>query len=76
MFTLDSHLIYRVHTSSSHLREKDPDPEGAKLAATEDPLGEATKLVVMLKQHADSHLDTHISAFEVGMGKEGAEMQI
>jgi peptide alpha-N-acetyltransferase len=31
-------------------RPPDPDPEGAKLAATTDPLGEATKFVVMLKQ--------------------------
>lgn len=31
-------------------RPPDPDPEGAKLAATTDPLGEATKFVAMLKQ--------------------------
>ena len=31
---------------------KDPDPEGAQLAAAPDPLGEATKLLQKLKQHA------------------------
>lgn len=31
-------------------RPPDPDPDGVKLAATTDPLGEATKFVVMLKQ--------------------------
>jgi len=30
----------------------DPDPDGAQLAATPDPLGEATKLLQKLKQHA------------------------
>lgn len=35
-------------------RKADPDPDGAKLAATSDPLGEATKLLEKLKQHADS----------------------
>lgn len=46
-------------------KEKDPDPDGEKLAATEDPLGEATKLVVMLKEHAGDKLDTQLAAFEV-----------
>lgn len=31
------------------VKEKDPDPAGKELAATKDPLGEATKLVVELK---------------------------
>ncbi len=30
-------------------KEKDPDPDGAQLAATEDPLGEAAKLITRLK---------------------------
>jgi peptide alpha-N-acetyltransferase len=34
-------------------RPPDPDPDGTKLAATADPLGEATKFVVMLKQVRD-----------------------
>lgn len=35
-------------------RKADPDPDGAKLAGTSDPLGEATKLLEKLKEHADS----------------------
>lgn len=43
----------------------DLDPYGAKLIATQDPLGEATKLVEMLKRHAADKLTTHTTAFEV-----------
>ena len=50
---------------SLYNRDKDPDPDGVKLAATEDPLGEATRLVVMLKTHAGDRLITHTTAFEV-----------
>ena len=46
-------------------REKDSDPEGKQLAATKDPLGEATKLVQKLKQHAPDRIKTHLLAFEV-----------
>lgn len=46
-------------------READPDPEGAKLAATPDPLGEAAKLVAVLREHAADSLQTHTLAFEV-----------
>ncbi len=35
-------------------RKADPDPDGKQLAATSDPLGEATKLLEKLKQHADT----------------------
>ena len=52
-------------TLSCCWRCRDLDPEGAKLAATEDPLGEATKLVSMLKQHAGGRPGTHLAAFEV-----------
>ena len=48
-------------------REKDPDPEGKQLAATKDPLGEATKLVQQLKQYAGDRIKTHLLAFEVGL---------
>lgn len=48
-------------------REKDPDPEGKQLAATKDPLGEATKLVQQLKQYAGDRMQTHLLAFEVGL---------
>jgi hypothetical protein len=50
-------------------RPVDPDPDGAKLAAAEDPLGEATKLVLKLKQHAPLDLRTHLAAFEVYLRK-------
>ena len=46
-------------------RPPDEDPHGAKLAATEDPLGEATKLVEKLKSHCSHHLLTQLAAFEV-----------
>ncbi|GBF95135.1 N-alpha-acetyltransferase auxiliary subunit [Raphidocelis subcapitata] len=47
----------------------DPDPQGAKLAATEDPLGEATKLVLKLRAHAPGDLRTQLAAFEVYLRK-------
>ncbi|KAI8463620.1 MAG: N-terminal acetyltransferase A, auxiliary subunit [Monoraphidium minutum] len=50
-------------------RPADPDPDGAKLAATEDPLGEATKLVLRLKAAAPGELVTHLAAFEVYLRK-------
>ena len=46
-------------------REKDPDPDGKRLAATKDPLAEATKLVQQLKQYAGDRINTHLLAFEV-----------
>ncbi|XRB11152.1 N-terminal acetyltransferase A complex auxiliary subunit NAA15 [Pseudoscourfieldia marina] len=46
---------------------KDDDPDGAQLASTDNPLGEATKIVSMLQQHAPSHVETHLLAFEVYM---------
>ncbi|KAF8055089.1 NAA15 [Scenedesmus sp. PABB004] len=46
-------------------RPPDPDPDGAKLAATADPLGEATKYVVMLTQAAPQHLEVQLAAAEV-----------
>ena len=46
-------------------REKDPDPDGKQLAATQEPLAEATKLVQQLKQYAGDRIKTHLLAFEV-----------
>jgi len=46
-------------------REKDPDPDGKQLAATPEPLAEATKLVQQLKQYAGDRIKTHLLAFEV-----------
>jgi len=51
------------------VKEKDPDPAGKELAATKDPLGEATKLVVELKKHAADKMETHKAAFEVYLRK-------
>ncbi|KAG2502223.1 hypothetical protein HYH03_000709 [Edaphochlamys debaryana] len=48
-------------------REPDPDPEGAKLAATPDPLGEASKLVETLVRHAGSRPASHCLAAEVAL---------
>lgn len=41
-------------------KEKDPDPDGAALAATEDPLREASKLVVELKVAAKGFQGIHV----------------
>lgn len=38
-------------------RKEDPDPDGKLLASTSDPLGEATKLLDKLKQHAGTRFD-------------------
>lgn len=46
-------------------KEKDPDPDGEQLARVADPLGEALKLVRMLRSHAGDRLRTHVLAFEV-----------
>ncbi|DBA72018.1 TPA: hypothetical protein ACH3X2_010757 [Trebouxia sp. C0005] len=50
-------------------KEKDPDPDGKQLAATQEPLAEATKLVQQLKQYAGDRIKTHLLAFEVYMRK-------
>lgn len=44
---------------------RDPDPDGVQLAATADPLGEASKLMKRLCGHAGESLGTHLLAFEV-----------
>ena len=44
---------------------KDPDPQGKALATTQDPLGEASKLVGTLREHAGDRLQTHLWAFKV-----------
>jgi len=48
-------------------REKDADPDGKQLAATQEPLAEATKLVQQLKQYAGDRIKTHLLAFEVSL---------
>lgn len=46
-------------------KKKDDDPLGLKLAATEDPLGEATKLLAPLLQVCPKHVDAQLTGFEV-----------
>ncbi|KAK9808522.1 hypothetical protein WJX73_004343 [Symbiochloris irregularis] len=46
-------------------RDQDPDPLGKELASTSDPLGEAVKLVCMLRDNAGDRMRTHEEAFEV-----------
>ena len=43
----------------------DPDPDGALLASTPDPLGEAAKWVGQLEAHAARFVETHALALEV-----------
>ncbi|GAB4819491.1 hypothetical protein N2152v2_006537 [Parachlorella kessleri] len=50
-------------------KKKDTDPDGVQLAATPDPLGEASKLVRRLVEHAGDSLNTHLLAFEVYLRK-------
>lgn len=50
-------------------KKEDPDPHGKALAATSDPLGEATKLLDKLKQHAGDRMETQKWAFEVYVRK-------
>jgi len=50
-------------------REKDPDPDGSGLLKTEDPLGEAKKLVDALLEHAGGWEESHLLAFEVARRK-------
>jgi hypothetical protein len=58
-----------VHPALPPNSEPDPDPDGAKLAATSDPLGDASKLVEMLVRHAGGRLDSHLMAAEVALRK-------
>ena len=46
-------------------KPQDPDPNGVQLAATKDPLGEATKLLNRLLTAAPDRLETQLMAFEI-----------
>jgi peptide alpha-N-acetyltransferase len=48
-------------------KKKDDDPLGLKLAATEDPLGEATKFLVPLLQACPKSIEAQHAGFEVYM---------
>lgn len=49
----------------AQVKEKDPDPHGKLLADTADPLGEATKFLQVLLEHASGELETQLLAAEV-----------
>ncbi|KAL2262079.1 hypothetical protein VTK26DRAFT_2541 [Humicola hyalothermophila] len=46
-------------------RKKDDDPNGAKLAATTDPLGDAMKFLGPILQFSPKNIDGQIAGFEV-----------
>ena len=46
-------------------KKEDPDPLGDALLKTENPLGEAEKLLEPLLRHATEYEETHLLAFEV-----------
>lgn len=46
-------------------KKKDEDPQGLKLAATADPLGEATKFIAPVLQFSPKNLDGQIVGFEI-----------
>ncbi|KAK3306431.1 NMDA receptor-regulated protein 1-domain-containing protein [Chaetomium strumarium] len=46
-------------------KKKDDDPDGAKLAATTDPLGDAMKFLWPLLQFSPKNIDGQIAGFEV-----------
>lgn len=46
-------------------KKKDEDPNGTTLAATSDPLGEATKFLAPLLQFSPKNIEAQIAGFEV-----------
>lgn len=48
-------------------KETDDDPNGEKLAATTDPLGDAEKIVRVMNKHAPHHYVTASTCFDVAM---------
>ena len=48
-------------------KQKDPDPDGGELAATEQPLEEASKLIRVLLQHAGDMVKSQLLGVEVYM---------
>ncbi|KAI0146476.1 tetratricopeptide [Pestalotiopsis sp. NC0098] len=51
-------------------KKVDEDPNGIQLAATSDPLGEATKFLVHLLQYSPQLIDAQIAGFEVYIRRE------
>jgi peptide alpha-N-acetyltransferase len=56
-------------TAGGEIKKKDEDPLGLKLAATEDPLGEATKLLAPLLQACPKSIDAQLAGFDVYLGR-------
>jgi len=54
----------------------DPDPNGIKLAKTEDPLGDAKKMVNTLLVGAPNHLGSHLLAYKVDLCRALASREI
>lgn len=59
----------KVPEKGADPKKKDLDPDGTLLAAVEDPLKEATRIVARLCEAAADRLDTHWLAFEVYLRK-------
>ena len=55
--------------AGAETKKKDDDPLGLKLAATEDPLGEATKLLSPLLQVCPESLEAQHTGFEVYLSR-------
>jgi N-alpha-acetyltransferase 15/16, NatA auxiliary subunit len=51
--------------ASEEPKKKDEDPNGLKLAATEEPLVEATKFLAHLLQYSPKNIDAQFAGFEV-----------
>lgn len=57
----------KASKDGEEVKKKDEDPLGLKLAATEDPLGEATKFLTPLLEAQSKSLDAQVAGFEVYM---------
>lgn len=55
--------------TQGEVKKTDDDPTGLKLAATEDPLGEATKLVAPLIAACPKSIDAQLAGFDVYMAR-------
>ena len=54
-----------VKDADGEAKKKDDDPEGAKLAATTEPMNDAMKFVTPLLQFSPKNIDGQIAGFEV-----------
>jgi hypothetical protein len=50
---------------SEEAKKKDDDPDGAKLAATTEPMNDAMKFLTSLLQYSPKNIDAQIAGFEV-----------